>query len=195
MINISLHVEKKEAADTIPRRKFRRHYITLGIIRSFFSGVPIMTLSATSPPHVRKRVNYTLGMAQPSTLIERSIDRPNIYLSVEYARSNVTSYFDLKYLIPKSKQCESPADIPKTIVFVDNRKSVCSLTTHLLQVVRDEYGIDKSSRGEFSHLIADYSTILSQEHRDAVLHDFVAGYVRVLVCTEAAGMSVDIADV
>ena len=161
-----------------------------------------MTLSATSPPHVRKRVNYTLGMAQPSTLIERSIDRPNIYLSVEYVRSSLTSYLDLNYLIPKSNQCASPADIPKTIVFVDNRKSVWSLTTHLLEVARDEYGfardeygLEKFSTGEFSHLIADYSTILSQEHRDAVLHDFAAGYIRILVCTEAAGMGVDIADV
>lgn len=145
-------------------RKFRKQYVTLGIIRSFLSGVPIMTLSATSPPHVRKRVHYTLGMAQPATLIERLVDRPNIYLSVEYIRSTLTSYLDLNYLIPKSNKCESPADIPKTIVFVDNRKSVWSLTTHLLQVAQQEYGLEKCSTGDFSHLIADYSTILSQEH-------------------------------
>lgn len=194
-MSINTHYNILNAADSILRRKFRKQYITLGIIRSFFSGVPIMTLSATSPPHVRKRVNYTLGMAQPTTLIERSVDRPNIYLSVEYVRSTLTSYLDLNYLIPKANKCERPADIPKTIVFVDNRRSVWSLTTHLLQVARDEYGLEKFSTGDFSHLIADYSTILSQKHRDAVLHDFAAGYVRILVCTEAAGMGVDIADV
>ena len=150
-----------------------------------------MTLSATSPPHVRKRVNYTLGMAQPATLIERSVDRPNIYLSVEYVRSTLTSYLDLNYLIPKSNKCESPADIPKTIVFVHNRKSVWSLTTHLLQIAQEEFG----SEGDFSHLIANYSTILSQEYRDAVFHDFTAGYIRILICTEAVGMGVDIPDV
>ena len=150
-----------------------------------------MTLSATSPPHVRKRVNYTLGMARPTTLIERSVDRPNIYLSVEYMRSTLTTFLDLNYLIPEANTCQSPIDIPKTIVFVDNRKSVWSLTTHLLQLVQDQFG----GVGEFSGIIADYSTVLSQEHRDAVLYDFAAGYIRILVCTEAAGMGVDIPDV
>ena len=105
-MSINTHYNILNAADSILRRKFRKQYITLGIIRSFFSGVPIMTLSATSPPHVRKRVNYTLGMAQPTTLIERSVDRPNIYLSVEYVRSTLTSYLDLNYLIPKANKCE-----------------------------------------------------------------------------------------
>ena len=107
-------------------------------------------------------------------------------------RSTLTSYQDLNYLIPKANKCQNPTDIPKTIVFVDNRKSVWSLTTHLLQLAEDEFGgVD-----EFSDpVVADYSTILSQEHRDAVLQDFAAGYIRILVCTEAAGMGVDIPDV
>lgn len=176
--------------DCFSRRKFRKQYVTLGIIRSFLSGIPILTLSATAPPHVRKRVNYTLGMARPTTLIERSVDRPNIYLSVEYVRSTLTSFLDLNYLIPKAHKCESPTDIPKTIIFVDNRRSVWSLTTYLLQLMEDEFGA-----GEFSDLVADYSTVLSQDHRNTVLDDFAAGYIRILVCTEAAGMGVDIPDI
>ena len=152
-----------------------------------------MTLSATSLPHVRKRVNYTLGMARPTTLIERSVDRANIFLSVEYVRGTLTSYQDLNYLIPK--KCESPADIPKTVVFVDNRRTVWSLTTYLLQIAEREFGSVGSGAAEFSHLVADYSTILSQEHRDAVLQDFADGYIRILICTEAAGMGVDIPDI
>lgn len=42
-------------------RKFRKQYISLGIVRTFFPGTPILTLSATCPPHVRERVHYTSG--------------------------------------------------------------------------------------------------------------------------------------
>ena len=171
------------------RRKFRKQYVGLGIIRSFVPGVPVLTLSATSPPHVRQRVHYTLGMARPTTLIERSVDRPNIFLSVYTIRNTIRSFLDLEYLIPKDAQ--SALDIPKTVVFVDNRKTVWELTSYLLELVESIWG----DNPEFYHLVADYSTVLSQTHRDGVLGDFNDGHVRILVCTEAAGMGVDISDI
>ena len=52
--------------------------MALGIIRSFFSGTPMMTLPETSPRHVRKRVNYTLGMSRPTALFKRSVACQNL---------------------------------------------------------------------------------------------------------------------
>lgn len=173
----------------MPRRKFRKQYVGLGIVRSFFPGVPILTLSATSPPHVRQRVHYTLGMARPTTLIERSVDRPNIFLSVYTIRNTTRSFLDLEYLVPKDAQ--GPLEIPKTVVFVDNRRTVWELTSYLLELIERIWGDNPS----FYDLVADYSTVLSQKHRDAVLEDFNEGHVRILVCTEAAGMGVDIPDI
>ena len=171
------------------RRKFRKQYVGLEIVRSFFPGIPILTLSATSPPHVRQRVHYTLGMARPTTLIEQSVDRPNIFLSVYTIRNTITSFLDLEYLVPKGAQ--NPLEIPKTVVFVDNRKTVWELTTYLLELIGGIWG----DNPDFDDLVADYSTVLSQQHRDAVLEDFNEGHIRILVCTEAAGMGVDIPDI
>ena len=170
------------------RHKFRKQYVALGIIRTFFPGTPILTLLATCPPHVRKRVHWTLGMANPTCLIQRSVDRPNIFLSVQFM-SSMNAYSELDYLIPLN--VESASDIPKTIVFVDNRKIVWDLTSYLLDRIDSTF----RSEDEFVGIVRDYSTIMSQEHRNNVLEDFADGSVRILVCTEAAGMGVDIPDV
>ena len=126
-------------------------------------------------------------MANPTCLIQRSVDRPNIFLSVHFM-SSINAYSELDYLIPQDVQ--SASDIPKTIVFVDNRKIVWDLTTYLLDRIDATY-----SGHEFLGLVRDYSTIMSLEHRNNVLEDFAEGSVRILICTEAAGMGVDIPDV
>lgn len=124
-------------------------------------------------------------MANPTCFIQRSVDRPNIFLSVQFM-SSMNAYSELDYLIPLNAR--SASDIPKTIVFVDNRKIVWDLTSYLLDRI-------DTSEDEFVGIVCDYSTIMSQEHRNNVLEDFADGSVRILVCTEAAGMGVDIPDV
>ena len=44
-------------------------------------------------------------------------------------------------------------------------------------------------------VVADYTTILSDERRVQVLAKFREGSCRVIVCTDAAGMGIDIRDV
>jgi superfamily II DNA helicase RecQ len=62
-------------------RTFRPRYESLGLLRSFFPTTPVMAVSATMTPYVRRFVHTSVGLLPKTRFIHRPIDRPNIYLA------------------------------------------------------------------------------------------------------------------
>lgn len=71
-------------------------------------------------------------------------------------------------------------DIQKTWVYADSIAVGCDIQDHL------EGCLPKELRGQ--GLIRPYSAAYSQTYRKAVMQQFKSGIVRILVCTDAAGM-------
>lgn len=125
-------------------------------------------------------------------LIRRQIDRPNVYLARRRI-SNQSSFDDLNFIIP-NYACDIRL-IPKTMIFVDSRPMVCALTDYLLNRLALAWVRSAAERPPPEDVVADYSTILSNERRLHVLDKFREGSCRVIACTDAAGMGIDIRDV
>ena len=177
-------------------RQFRSNYAALSRMRTLWPKVPIMTLSATFAPHVASYVHKSLELMTGAKLIRRQIDRPNIFLA-RRPISNQSSFEDLDFIIP-NYECDIRL-IPKTMIFVDSRPMVCALTDYLLKNLSlawiRSYMDPSDAPAPPEDVVADYTTILSQERRTQVLAKFYEGTCRVIVCTDAAGMGIDIRDV
>lgn len=164
-------------------------YAALSRLRMFWPEVPVLTLSATMGPHVAKYVHKSLEMTQPTRLIKRCIDRSNIYFH-RVAIRNASVFSDLDWLVPKN--VDDSHIIPKTMVFIDSLPGACAMVDHLIALLKKEW---KGEMAPHRDLICDFSTALSMERREQILESFRDGNNRLLVCTEACGMGLDIGDV
>ena len=169
------------------RHVFRPQYSRLGVLRTLFPNTPIMALSATLCPHVLLYTQRALKLNTPTGLIKRSIDRPNIYLHCIPISHSVASRRDLLFLVPPTTTANNIYNLPKTMVFMDSRVAVCETTTMLIRQLPPRF--------RSADIICDYSTVLSEKRRQVVMERFTQGTCRILVCTEAAGMGVDISDI
>lgn len=148
---------------------------------------PIMALSATLSPNVLAYAQSALRMNKPTGLIKRSIDRPNIYLVCLPIEHPIALRRDLEYLVPLQMLEGEVRAIPKTVLFMDSRALVCSTTTALITRLPPQL--------RNADIVCDYSTALSEARRRDIMEKFLGGDCRILVCTEAAGMGVDVPDV
>jgi superfamily II DNA helicase RecQ len=87
------------------------------------------------------------------------------------------SYTDLDFIIPTSVHRSS--DVPKTWIYVDNIKMGTDIIDHLRAHLPH-----KSLYG----LIRPYNAVLDPDYRHKAMKCFKSSEIRILVCTDAAGM-------
>ena len=111
------------------RRTFRADFTTVGLLCVYFPKIAICGLSATVPTHIRGFIYRTLRFPKFCILVQRSIDRPNIFLICLEIKSALKSrdYLDFKVL----KGLTDERRIPKTMVFCDSLTETYNITTHL----------------------------------------------------------------
>lgn len=68
----------------------------LGVLRAVFK-IGIMALIATATLYIRMFVNRLLRIAPNATIIQRKIDRPNVYLTAAPLQHAVHLYKDFDY--------------------------------------------------------------------------------------------------
>jgi len=90
----------------------------------------------------------------------------------------MNSYKDLNFIIPDN--ILNPLDIPKTMLYADQIAVGVDIEDHLYE--RCPEGFKNPG------VICPYSAGYSQEYREHVMELFWLGVVRVLICTDAAGM-------
>lgn len=159
---------------------FRKRYGELGMVRAFLPrGTPIVALSATLPPRVHDDVLKRLQYPKNGYIsINVGNDRPNVSLVIRAIQHTMTTYADLDFLIPNG--VTNPSGILKTFIYADNVLNGVDIEDHLNELL--PYHL----RGQ--GLIRPFSAAFSHECRDTLMDMFRAGTVRILICTDAAGM-------
>ena len=147
-----------------------------------FPGAPLLVLSATMTNYVRHFVASSLKLHRPTRLLKMSIDRPNVYLTGHQLRHPLHTFKDLEFVIEGEI-------IPKTMIFCDNCDEGCEMVTHIRSwIPREVLAVNPD-------LILEYTTAITVQRRNYNLDSFARGDTRILVCTEACGMGVDIQDI
>src|SRR5579859_8017740 len=111
-----------------------------------------------------------------------SLARPNILQLV--AKIKNPGYADLKIIIPPG--ADSPEKIKPTLVFVDNIDE----TGLIVKFLRAQ--LPECLQLEAEHLILPYSADFDDEVRQEYMRMLNCGQTRVLVCTDACGMGLNI---
>ncbi|KAH9840189.1 P-loop containing nucleoside triphosphate hydrolase protein [Rhodofomes roseus] len=174
---------------------FRKKYASLGVIRAFLPrGTPVIALTATLTARVRRDIHSKLHFPKGgSRFVNFGNDRPNVALVVRAAEHPLKSFEDLDFVIPPS--AVHPEDIPKTWIYVDN----INTGTEIIDFLTDRLEartMHRRPEGPLpAGLIRPFNATLSSEYRTAAMSAFRDGSIRILVCTEAAGMGCDIPDI
>ncbi|KAK7013470.1 ATP-dependent DNA helicase Q-like 3 [Favolaschia claudopus] len=166
---------------------FRKKYASIGLIRAFLPRcVSIIAVTATLTPRVRDDLVSKLHFNR-HTYMYRTIgnDRPNVSMVIRSMEHAANSYRDIDFVVPEDNQV--PADIKLSFVYTDDIKDGGQLVDHLNARVHPRY----RDRG----LVRPYNAGMSREYRAHVMSLFRAGVIRVLVCTDAAGMGCDLPDI
>lgn len=163
---------------------FRKRYGEIGIVRAILPRVtPVVALSATLNARVRKDILKKLDFSKDYINIDEGNDRPNVALIVRAMEHPIGSFRDLDFVIPKNAQ--TSLDIPKTMVYADSLPVSPDLVDHfegLLPETLHEKGF-----------VRPFNAAFSSEYRATLMQEFKDGSVRVLVCTDAAGMVSEVA--
>lgn len=166
---------------------FRKKYGTLGIARAFLPrGTPVVAMSATLTPRARRDIVSKLGFIKGSSrFINVGNDRPNVSIIVRACENALNTFSDLDFVIPSN--ITSLSAIPKTWIYVDNISDCEDIVDHLCELLKHRLTLELDSK-EIDHAIRSYHAVHTLEYRQKAMESFRAGDMRIMVCTEAAGM-------
>jgi superfamily II DNA helicase RecQ len=152
---------------------FRKKYGELGILRSFLlNTTPIVAVSATLPPRVRRDVLRVLRFDMKNFVdINIGNDRPNVSLVIRGIQHPLNTYIDLDFIIPSAVQ--DAAGINKTFIYCDNIAMGTEIIDHLTGLLPIHL------RG--AGLIRPFNACFSKEYRKAAMVEFKSGNIQVLV--------------
>ncbi|KAH9920827.1 P-loop containing nucleoside triphosphate hydrolase protein, partial [Epithele typhae] len=176
---------------------FRKEYGTLGKIRAFLPrDTPVMAVSATITPRVKRAIQTSLLFGQSSRQSRwknEGNDRPNISIIVRALEYPLSSLLDIDFIVPDT--ITSPLDIPITQIFADDVELGSRVVDHLnerlcriLGASSDTLAVLDLDSYTLLECVRPFNAQLSQEYRTAAMPEFREGNIRILVCTEAAGM-------
>ena len=172
---------------------FRKKYGTLGKIRAFFPrGTPVIAVTATLTACARRTIHRTLLFAQSPTqsrFINMGNDRPNVSIIVRACEHPLCSFADLAFVIPET--LHDLRDIPKTYLYVDNIATGTEIINYLgsrLETVAPTLLVPPGV-ASLREVIRPFNATLSLDYRTHAMDRFRSGHIRILVCTDAAGMA------
>ncbi|KAH9915831.1 P-loop containing nucleoside triphosphate hydrolase protein, partial [Fomitopsis serialis] len=173
---------------------FRKKYASLGVVRAFLPrGTPVIALTATLTARVRRDIHRALHFPKGgSRFVNVGNDRPNVALVVRAAEHPQNTYKDLDFIVPSS--ISRVEDIPKTWIYVDNINTGTEIIDHLATLLETRTA-SRTDIPQPANLIRPFNAVLSSEYRTAAMDAFRKGSIRIMVCTEAAGMGCDIPDI
>lgn len=167
-MNISLTVVDEAHCISQWGYDFRPSYLNIRKLRDTFPEIPILALTASATPEVRKDIAVNLGMRTPH-LFAQSFARPNISYVVRHTE-------DKNGMLLKALNSMSGS----AIVYVRSRKRTCEIADRL-----NEAGISALSY----HAGMDISDKNDRQRR------WKDNEARVMVATTAFGMGIDKSDV
>jgi len=159
---------------------FWKKYGTPGILHALLlKDTPMVAMSATLPAHVRQDVLKKLQFDKKNyTYLNLGNDRPNVSLMVRTIQNTISSYSDLDFLIPRG--IHEVKDVKKCFVYLDNITTGSDMMEHLYEIGPEGF--------REAGIIRTYSAAFSVKYRQEVMELFKAGHIRILICTDTAGM-------
>ena len=151
---------------------FRREYSQLNVLREAHPDVPIIGLTATATPLVKKDIIKQLSLKTPDEHVY-GFYRPNLYYQVEFCDTE----FDKEHFVLSALD-RTPTG--RVIIYCGTRKKSQAWSEQL------------QAQG---HSVGYYHAGLSSEERTQVEEDYRAGRIRILAATNAFGMGIDHPDV
>ncbi len=147
---------------------FRPEYRMIGEARGSLGGVPMVALTATATPAVRRDIRRLLGLRDPAVHVH-GFDRPNIVWSLFREPDKAGRLEEILAAVPGGG-----------IVYAGSRAGV------------EQWGTRLRRSG---HAVSVYHAGLPAEERTLAQDDWMAGRSRVMVATSAFGMGIDRPDV
>ncbi|KAI0350724.1 P-loop containing nucleoside triphosphate hydrolase protein, partial [Trametes cingulata] len=177
---------------------FRKKYGSLGKIRAFLPrGTPVIAVTATLTVRVRRTIHSVLLFSQSaaqSRFVNKGNDRSNVSIVVRACEHPLNTYADLDFVIPGPEKLKRASDIPKTYIYVDNIATGAEIIDYLIEKLEVHMSRSPSSRIPLG-IIRPFNATLSHEYRGLAMMHFRSGSIRILVCTDAAGMGCNIPDI
>jgi superfamily II DNA helicase RecQ len=136
-------------------------------------------MSATLTGRVQRDVLKKLHFP-PTDYIKLNMgnERPNVSLTMRMIENSLNSLTDLDFIVPRGIQ--NVDDIPKTFVYADNIVSGIDIEDYLTERLPENmWGLG---------MVRCYNAAFSSDYRKAVMDLFKQGRIRILICTDAAGM-------
>lgn len=162
---------------------FRKKYSSLGIVRAFLPrGTPIIAVTATLTDRVCRDLQAQLHFPKSGSLyVNIGDDRPNVSIVVRACEHPLNTFANLAFLLPATITCAS--DIRKVYVYADDIKLGNAMVDHLQAALSE-----RNSALGHAGLIRPYNATMSEDYKQAAMRAFRTGAIRILVCTDAAGM-------
>ncbi len=158
-------------------RSFRPDLAEAGRMRSLLPPrTPYLMPSATLPEHTRKEVLDILQARKGHLrIIQRSNDRPNVFITVRRIQHALTSFEDLDFLIPDGW---TPETNRQFVVFFDNIEDSVQAARRLRQRLPKEY----------CERVVWFNSDNTPEYRDITTAEFQEHKLCGLYCTDSFGM-------
>ncbi|XP_066252671.1 ATP-dependent DNA helicase Q1-like [Euwallacea similis] len=153
---------------------FRPDYQTLSLIKTQFSGVPLLGLTATATVDVLVDIQKMLDLTDP-VIITSPYNRPNLYYKVVHKPDNVQDAQTLVYNFIKNDFANATG-----IIYAATSNECDQLTTFLRK---------KNIKA------VPYYANMSSEAKNKVHKKWFTGIYKVIVATIAFGMGIDKSDV
>ncbi len=147
---------------------FRPPYLKIAEIRPYFPSVPVIALTATATPLVVKDIQEKLNFSAIN-MFTGDFERRNLVYVVNKEENKLAMLLRILKGVPGT-----------SIVYVRNRKKTRETSEFLLR----------------NNISADfYHAGLLAKEREKKQNEWLQGYTRVIVCTNAFGMGIDKPDV
>lgn len=147
---------------------FRPAYLEIAQLRTLLPDTPVVALTATATPRVRKDIQEKLEFKNPQ-IFTKSFARPNLSYSVRFEEHKERKLLEVLQKVGGS-----------AVVYVSTRKHAREVAQMLVQ----------------NHISADYYHAgLTFQERSIKQEDWIHNRIRVIVSTNAFGMGIDKPDV
>jgi helicase-like protein len=174
--------------------KFRPQYRVLHLLRARVDlCIPFLGVSATLDFTVLQDVKEAAGFNNDISVERTSMDRPEIYLEVDVLKHDQISMLDLLFLLPV--MVTRPQDIPKTIIYMNDIKSI-QAAVKIMRRWMNELGYPP----EAEKWVQPYFSIMAKGDKQRISQEFAkldedCSSCRIIIATDAYGLGIDNPDV
>lgn len=167
---------------------FRPSYLGLGNVIRDLGRPPVLALTATATPWVRREIIDRLGMVKPDIVV-RGVDRPNLFFEVVRVESESDERRALRQMFVEGNGREYPEELKNRLKdAMEGSGIIYTATTEAARQTAEmlnEWGIPSDY----------YHGQRKKDDRQRVQEQFMRGELRVIAATNAFGLGVDKADV